>query len=122
MSLARQIKRQFERKSRKRDMGDLYSRVDVVQNQVSARYQAKEEERTMYTFSFVLAMCCRVLVHEFGWGKLPKDRDADERFRLVRFARAVSEEINRFDATRKDAVERYCDEVYQDIGVRFEYK
>lgn len=122
MSLARSMKRQFERKSRKREIGDLYSRVDIVQNQVQARYQEKDEERTMYTFSFVLAMCCKVLVHEFGWGRLPKDRDADERFKLVRFAKAVSDEINAFDATKRDAVKRYCDEVYKDIGVKFEYK
>lgn len=122
MSIKRSLQRQFERKSRKQDIKQLYAHADAIQNRVDLRYREKEEERTLFSFSCVLAMCCRVLCREFGWGKLPKDQEASDYYRLVRFARAVEDEVNSFTGYTGNDIKKYLDMVYRECGVKFEYK
>lgn len=79
-------------------------------------------DRDMSMFSLVLAISCKVLCDEFGFGRLPKDKDPDDRYRLVRFARAVAKEIDQMDTRGKWAADLYCEKIYQEYGVRFAYK
>lgn len=123
MSLSRTMRRQFERKTRKKEMSELYRYADNIQNRIDVRDSAKEADRTMYSFSCVLAMCCRVLVNEFHWGKLPKtDEEADSYYRLVRFCKAVEAEANSLTGTKTIDLESYCEKVYEEIGVKFVYE
>lgn len=122
MSLKRSLQRKLEQKAKKKDIQHLFAHAEAIQNRMDVRYAQKEEERTLFSFSCILAMCCRVLVREFGWGKLPKDSAPDDYFRIVRFAKAVEEEVNGFKGFEKREIQRYLDKVYDEIGVRFEYR
>lgn len=124
MSLARKMRRQIERKTRKQEIGALYGYADAIQNRLDVRYKDKEDERTLFSFSCVLAMCCRVLCRDFHWGKLPMDcgDEPSDYYRLVRFAHAVEDEVNGMPGYGGDDIRKYLDTVYRECGVRFEYK
>lgn len=122
MSIKRSLQRQFERKTRRQDIRQLYAHADAIQNRIDLTYREKEEERTLFSFSCVLAMCCRVLCRDFGWETLPKDKEATDWYKLVRFARAVEEEVNAFSGYGNGDIKKYLDMVYRECGVRFEYK
>lgn len=70
--------------------------------------------------SFLLAVSSRVLVEQFGWAPLPKDRLYNHRYRLVRFGDAVAEEISGICNDEMKDIRRYCDEVYDLYGVKFQ--
>lgn len=123
MSMSRSMRRKFERQSRKKDMAQLYGYADVIQQRIDVRRADYETEKTMYSFSCVLAMCCRVLVRDFRWGKLPKeDVEASDYYRLVRFCKAVEAEANSLGGTSNLDIEEYCKRVYEEIGVTFVYE
>lgn len=70
--------------------------------------------------SFLLAVSSRVLVERFGWAPLPKDRYYNHRYRLARFGDAVAEEISGICNDEMKDIRRYCDEVYDLYGVKFQ--
>ena len=70
--------------------------------------------------SFLLAVSSRVLVERFGWAPLPKDRLYNHRYRLARFGDAVAEEISGICNDEMKDIRRYCDEVYDLYGVKFQ--
>lgn len=122
MSLARKIKRQQERKVKHANMKAFYDHADRVVDSWDAKEKARSEERTMASFSFILAMCVRVLVRDFGFAPLPKSGTARKNSRIVKFAMSVEEEVRAFDSVQVDAMKRYCDKVYEECGVKFGYE
>lgn len=121
MSLARKLKREQERKKRKTDMKVFYEHADRIVEKWDAEQRAMSEERALASFSFVLSMCCKVLCRDFGYGAIPKNGKPPKNSKLVRFSLAVQDEIRNFDSDKVDAMQKYCQEVYEEYGVKFEY-
>ena len=121
MSLARKIKRQQKRKATNANMDAFYAHAD----RVAAGWERKEkelsEERTLYTFSATLAVCCKVLCRDFpkNFTKLKGKPRKNSRF--AKFCRAVAEEVSNIDTRTNDGLKRYMDAVYKEYGVRFDY-
>lgn len=122
MSLARKIKRQQMRKTKTADMKAFYDHA----NRVAADWEKKEkelsEERTLYAFSATLAMCCKVLCRDFSHDFKPLKGKPRKNSRLARFCMAVEDEVNTMDTRTNDGLARYMEAVYQECGVRFNYK
>lgn len=73
----------------------------------------------MTLISMLLAVSSRVLVEQFGWMPIPKDRYFTKRYKLARFGDAVVNEINAICTDTQGDIRKYCDEVYELYGVKF---
>lgn len=122
MSLARKIKRQQMRKTKQADMKAFYAHADRVAADWEKKEKELSEERTLYTFSATLAMCCKVLCRDFSHDFKPLKGKPRKNSRLARFCMAVEEEVNEMDTRTLDGLTRYMDAVYKECGVRFDYK
>ena len=121
MSLARKIKRQQMRKANRADMEAYYAHTDRIVEDWDRKEKELSEERTLYAFSAVLAMCCKVLVRDFKWTPL-KGGEPPYNLRLARFSRAVEDEVNQMDTRTTEGLQRYIDEAYKVCGVKFDYR
>lgn len=121
MSLARKIKRQQMRKTKTADMKAFYDHADRVAADWDKKEKELSEERTLYTFSATLAVCCKVLCRDFPKNFTPLKGKPRKNSRLAKFCRAVEEEVNSIDTRTNEGLKRYLDAVYKEYGVRFDY-
>ena len=121
MSLARKIKRQQKRKATNANMDAFYAHADRVAADWDRKEKELSEERTLYTFSATLAVCCKVLCRDFPKNFTPLKGKPRKNSRLARFCWAVSEEVNNIDTRTNEGLKRYMDAVYKEYGVRFDY-
>ena len=121
MSLARKIKRQQMRKTKTADMKAFYDHADRVAADWDKKEKELSEERTLYTFSATLAMCCKVLCRDFPKNFTKLNGKPRKNSRLAKFCRAVEEEVNSIDTRTNEGLKRYLDAVYKEYGVRFDY-
>lgn len=73
----------------------------------------------MLIISMLLAVSSKVLVEQFKWTPIPKDKYFTNRYRLARFGNAIVDEINGVCMDEKSDIRVYCDEVYEKYGVKF---
>lgn len=121
MSLARKIKRQQMRKTKTADMKAFYDHAERVAADWDRKEKELSEERMLYAFSAVLAMCCKVLCRDFNWTPL-KGGKPPYNSRLARFCLAVEDEVNQMDTRTNEGLTRYMDAVYKECGVKFDYR
>lgn len=121
MSLARKIKRQQMRKVKTADMKAFYDHADRVVDGWDRKEKELSEERTLYTFSATLAVCCKVLCRDFPKNFTKLKGKPRKNSRLAKFCRAVEEEVNSIDTRTNEGLKRYMDAVYKEYGVRFDY-
>lgn len=121
MSLARKIKRQQMRKTKTADMKAFYDHADKVAADWDKKEKELSEERTLYTFSATLAVCCKVLCRDFPKNFTPLKGKPRKNSRLARFCWAVAEEVSNIDTRTNEGLKRYMDAVYKEYGVRFDY-
>ena len=121
MSLARKIKRQQKRKATNANMDAFYAHADRVAADWDRKEKELSEERTLYTFSATLAVCCKVLCRDFPKNFTKLKGKPRKNSRLARFCWAVSEEVNNIDTRTNEGLKRYMDAVYKEYGVRFDY-
>ena len=121
MSLARKIKRQQKRKATNANMDAFYAHADKVAADWEQKEKELSEERTLYTFSATLAVCCKVLCRDFPKNFTPLKGKPRKNSRLARFCWAVAEEVSNIDTRTNDGLKRYMDAVYKEYGVRFDY-
>ena len=123
MSLARKIKRQQMRKATRADMEAYYAHTDRVVEDWDRKEKEQSEERTLYTFSATLAMCCKVLCRDFPRDFTPlKGGKVPWNSKIARFCRAVEDEVNQMDTRTNEGLQRYIDAVYKQYGVKFDYR
>ena len=121
MSLARKIKRQQMRKTKPADMKSVYDHADRVAACWDMKEKDLSEERTLYTFSATLAVCCKVLCRAFPKNFTKLNGKPRKNSRLARFCCAVAEEVSNIDTRTNEGLKRYMDAVYKEYGVRFDY-
>ena len=121
MSLARKIKRQQKRKATNANMDAFYAHADRVAADWDKKEKELSEERTLYTFSATLAVCCKVLCRDFPKNFTKLKGKPRKNSRLAKFCRAVAEEVSNIDTRTNDGLKRYMDAVYKEYGVRFDY-
>ena len=121
MSLARKIKRQQKRKATNANMDAFYAHADRVAADWDRKEKELSEERTLYTFSATLAVCCKVLCRDFPKNFTKLKGKPRKNSRLAKFCRAVAEEVSNIDTRTNDGLKRYMDAVYKEYGVRFDY-
>ena len=121
MSLARKIKRQQKRKATNANMDAFYAHADRVAADWDRKEKELSEERTLYTFSATLAVCCKVLCRDFPKNFTKLKGKPRKNSRLARFCWAVSEEVNNIDTRTNEGLKRYMAAVYKEYGVRFDY-
>ena len=121
MSLARKIKRQQKRKATNANMDAFYAHADKVAADWEQKEKELSEERTLYTFSATLAVCCKVLCRDFPKNFTPLKGKPRKNSRLARFCWAVAEEVSNIDTRTNEGLKRYMDAVYKEYGVRFDY-
>lgn len=121
MSLARKIKREQKRKATNANMDAFYAHADKVATDWEKRERELSEERTLYTFSATLAVCCKVLCRDFPKNFTPLKGKPRKNSRLARFCWAVAEEVSNIDTRTNEGLKRYMDAVYKEYGVRFDY-
>lgn len=69
--------------------------------------------------SLLLATSCRVLIEKFHWKPIPKDGKYDRRNATMRFGDYLVDEINAIVEDETKDIRTYCDEVYEEYGVKF---
>ena len=121
MSLARKIKLQQKRKATNANMDAFYAHADRVAADWDKKEKELSEERTLYTFSATLAVCCKVLCRDFPKNFTPLKGKPRKNSRLARFCWAVAEEVSQIDTRTNEGLKRYMDAVYKEYGVRFDY-
>ena len=121
MSLARKIKRQQKRKATNANMDAFYAHADRVAADWDKKEKELSEERTLYTFSATLAVCCKVLCRDFPKNFTKLKGKPRKNSRLARFCWAVAEEVSQIDTRTNEGLKRYMDAVYKEYGVRFDY-
>lgn len=122
MSLARKIKRQQMRQAKAADMKAFYDHADRVAAGWDKKEKELSEERTLYTFSATLAVCCKVLCRDFPHDFKPLRGGTPRKdSRLARFCCAVAEEVSNIDTRTNEGLKRYMDAVYKEYGVMFDY-
>lgn len=82
---------------------------------------ADSQERFLNTLAYMLSVCSQVLVRDFKWMPLPKDKKPDPRMKLVRFGTAVAKEVEQICDDEDIDIRRYCEQVYESCGVKFEW-
>lgn len=83
---------------------------------------AGSEERFLKLLEYMLSVCTKVLIQEFGWKAVPKDRNPHPATRIVRFSNAVAKEVNLICEDENLDVRRYSEEVYELYGVKYGWK
>ena len=121
MSLARKIKRQQKRKATNANMDAFYAHADRVAAGWDRKEKELSEERTLYTFSATLAVCCKVLCRDFPKSFTKLKGKPRKNSRLARFCWAAAEEVSNIDTRTNEGLKRYMDAVYKEYGVRFDY-
>ena len=102
-------------------MDAFYAHADRVAADWDKKEKELSEERTMYTFSATLAMCCKVLCRDFPKNFTKLKGKPRKNSRLARFCWAVAEEVSQIDTRTNEGLKRYMDAVYKEYGVRFDY-
>lgn len=82
---------------------------------------AGTEDRFLSTLGYMLSVTCKVLIRDFKWTPLPKNKNADPRMRLVRLCTAIAKEVEDICNHDDKDIRHYCDEVYEEYGVKFEW-
>lgn len=80
------------------------------------------QDRFLLTLGYMLSACCKVLCRDFHWTPLPKDKVADPRMKLVKLCTAIAKEVEIICDTPDMDIRNYCDDVYEEYGVKFEWK
>ena len=95
----------------------------VIEDEWKARedlFKGEDMADNFFTIlSLLLATSCRVLIEKFHWKPIPKDGKYDRRNRTMRFSDYLIDEINAIVEDETKDIRTYCDEVYEEYGVRF---
>ena len=83
---------------------------------------AGSEERFLNLLEYMLSVCTRVLIRDFGWKGIPKDRKPNAASRIVRFSNAVADEVNKICEDDTLDIRTYAEEVYEQYGVKYGWK
>ena len=102
-------------------------REAYIKKVIADEWKAREElfrnddlEENFFTIlSLLLATSCRVLIEKFHWKPIPKDGKYDRRNRTMRFSDCLIDEINSIVEDEMKDIRTYCDEVYEQYGVKF---
>ena len=69
--------------------------------------------------SMLLATSSKVLIEKFHWKPIPKDDYFDKRLATARFGDYLVDEINSIMSDENADIRKYCEEVYENYGVKF---
>ena len=83
---------------------------------------AGSEERFLNMLEYMLSVCTKVLIQEFGWKALPKDRNPHPATRIVRFSNAVAKEVDAICNDESMDIRKYTEDVYEQYGVKYGWK
>lgn len=73
----------------------------------------------MFTIlSLLLACSSRVLIERFRWKPVPQN-GGDRRYRTVRFAQALIDEINGIASDERKDIRKYIEDTYDLYGIRY---
>ena len=107
--------RDAENKKAEREMR---SRVTALWNERAEMFQSGSRDDNMLAYMRVLmAIPCRVLIEQFGW-KVPRTRGRNTK--IMEFANAVAEEIERIREDERVDIVAYARETYDKYGVGFQ--
>ena len=103
------------------------AREEHVKKVIEEEWKSREElfrgedmaDNFFLILSLLLATSCRVLIEKFHWKPIPKDGKYDRRNRTMRFSDYLIDEINSIVEDETKDIRRYCDEVYEEYGVKF---
>lgn len=103
------------------------AREEHVKKVIEEEWKSREElfrgedmaDNFFLILSLLLATSCRVLIEKFHWKPIPKDGKYDRRNRTMRFSDYLIDEINAIVEDETKDIRRYCDEVYEEYGVKF---
>ena len=108
----------------------LDSEIEKVQKNIDEEWKQREKDfggadssdRFLSTLGYMLSATCTVLVRDFGWTPLPKDKNPDPRMKLVRLCTAIAKEVEMICDDEEIDIRRYCADAYEKYGVKFEWK
>lgn len=123
------VRKEYEKECMKKMEEYLLRRKEEINAEIDKEWKQREidfagpnsNDRFMNMLSYMLAVTCRVLVRDFGWKPLDKVHRPHPNHRLSRFSVAVAEEIDQICEDQTKDVRRYCDQVYEECGVRFSW-
>ena len=103
---------------------------DRVNAQIEEEWKQREKDfggvdshdRFMFTLGYMLSVTCKVLIRDFGWTPLPKERVVTKNYKIYRLCEAIAEEVADICESEDADIREYCEEVYRDYGVKFEWK
>ena len=124
-SLKKEWREMFERESRRVVDRLMKERAAEMQKQIeeewakrAAEFNTGDREEDFFSLlQYMLAIPVRVLVERFGWQ--PAVNGSDGRYRLVRFADYVIEELERVSGDDLLDIRKYSEETAERYGVQF---
>jgi hypothetical protein len=107
------------------EAGREYSVEEGMKKAVREEWQARAEEfggggedAFLAYMKYLLAAPCKILIEQFGWSPPPKNAEG-KRYRIVRFANAVIDEIEAVSADETQDIRRYAEQVRDKYGIEF---
>jgi len=108
----------------------LDNEKDRINAEIEEEWRQREKDfggvdshdRFMFTLGYMLSVCCKVLIRDFKWTPLPKDKVLTRNYRIFRLCQAIADEVAQICESDDADIREYCDEVYRDYGVKFEWK
>lgn len=107
----------------------LDAEMERVNKEIEAEWKQREKDfgepdshdRFLFTLGYMLSVACKVLIRDFKWTPLPKDRYITSRYRIYRFCKLVADEIADICEGEDNDIRDYCEKVYEDYGVKFNW-
>ena len=123
--MKREWRESFEKESRRVVAKLMKERAQEAQKEIEAEWQKRAEEfhtgdreEDFYALlQYMLAIPVRILVERFGWR--PAANGSDGRFRLVKFADYVIEELERISGDDLMDIRKYSEQTAEMYGVQF---
>ena len=107
----------------------LDGEMEKANKEIEAEWKQREKDfgepdshdRFLFTLGYMLSVACKVLIRDFNWTPLPKDKYITSRYRIYRFCKLVADEIADICEGEDNDIRDYCEDVYDKYGVKFNW-
>jgi hypothetical protein len=120
-----QVRREFVDEYRKTLKTKMREAADEMKQQVqdewdkrAAEFSQGGEDEFLAYMQYLLAVSCRVLIEQHGWSPPPKNAEG-ARYKIVRFANKVIDEIEKISNDEKLDIRTYAAEVKEKYRIEF---
>ena len=108
---------EFDQKAKAHD-AEVRSWVEKEWAERERIFGGSHRDNMFTILGLLLACSSRVLIERFRWKPVPQN-GGDRRYRTVRFAQALIDEINGIASDEKKDIRKYIEDTYDLYGIRY---